>query len=208
MLMPETKRWPMAVVALASVAAGAMLAAWSSAEAPAPVQSPMVAIVDVIAVMDSLDEAKDQDAKFQARAKTLEQQIKDGKAREQALKADVEALSKDDPTRKEKEMAYLLEAYTNQGKGRLLQELILDEGAEIRRSLYTKVVASIDTMAKKSGYDLVLLDDRKTPLSKEGPDERVVGSILQKKILFCGEPLDITKDVSQQMNNDWAAKRR
>lgn len=201
-------RWS-AVVLLgaALLGAGGVLAAWRGAEPPQP--SPTsIAVVNVMQVIDSLDEAKELNRQFRERAKSFEQQLKDAKTKEQAMKADWDTLAKDDPTRKDKEMAYILERQSNETKARLLQQLVLAEGGNIRRNLYEKVTAAVQTLAQASNYQLILLDDRNIPLPTDAPDDQVISTILQKKTLYCAESLDITGIVIQRMNNDFAAIRK
>lgn len=86
-------------------------------------------------------------------------------------------------------------------------ELVLSlENGRMYRELYQKALTTVEGIAAREGYDLVLLDDRAIKVS-EGDAERVTASILARQILYATESIDITQAVIDQMNNDYAVGR-
>ncbi len=206
---PGNGRFGTVVLAAALLGIACLLGAAAGEHAEqVSAQGSTVAVVDPIEVFDALNESKELLAGFRTRGEEMSKKLDDAKVRESALKADFEAAAKDDPLRREKELAWLRAKFANEAEGRLQQELMDLEGADIRRKLYHKVVQTVETIATRNRIDLVLNDDRKLPPYPGGPDDRVVLSIRQgRKVLYGAGTIDITKQVIDQMNNDFAAKR-
>lgn len=199
-------RWSVVILAAAACLSGAsLLAAWSSQVGTA--QPTVVATVDAMSVIDGLNEAKALLAEYKSRAEALSKKYKEGMATEQALKADLESLPRNDPAWRTKYLAYKKLQYANEADKQGMQAELDDAGGEIRRKLYLKVVEAVQKLAKTARYDLVLLDDQKVALPNEGSEMNVITMIVQKKILYRADHVDITNQVVLAMNNDYAAKR-
>ncbi len=197
------RSWNLALVVGGLLAlAGLMIAA---TPAP-PAESTSVAVVKVIKAMEQLDEIQELLAEYQKRGKAIEEKLKTGKDREDALTADRDATKPDDPTFREKMLAVLRQQAANKADVQLYNTLLAVEGGDIRAQLYSKILDAVKRIAERDGYDLVLLDDHGAGLPN-GSDDDVKGWISQRKVLFRHDRLDITDQVVTMLNNDFAAKK-
>lgn len=204
--MNRSKRAWSSVVpwAAACVSGAALMAALTQ---PGRTQPAVIATVDVMVVMDGLKEAQALEAQYKARGEALNKQYKEGIAREQALKADLESLPRNDPTFRAKYFDYRKQQFANEADRQAMQAELDDEGGEIRRGLYQKVIAKVQQIAAQARYDLVLLDDLRVKVPEEGSERGVLAGIQMKKVLYRGDALDISRLVIDAMNNDYAARR-
>ena len=80
-------------------------------------------------------------------------------------------------------------------------------GGEMLRDLYMKVDAAAENLAKKNGYDLVLVSDEKAPIPQD--DQAAARrAMLLKRMLYVNPTLDITQELVQTMNNEFAMGKR
>jgi hypothetical protein len=75
--------------------------------------------------------------------------------------------------------------------------------AEMLRTLYVKVDKAAEMLAKKNGYDMVLVSDEKAPIPEED-GEAAYRAILFKRMLYVGTTLDISQELLQTINNEYA----
>lgn len=190
--------------AAACLSGAALMAAFAQ---PGKLQPAVIATVDVMVVMDALKEAQALEAQYKARGEALNKQYKEGIAKEQALKADLESLPRNDPSFRAKYFDYRKQQFANEADRQAMQAELDDEGGEIRRRLYQKVLAKVQQLASQARYDMVLLDDLRVKVPDEGSERGVLAGIQMKKVLYRGDTLDISKLVIDAMNNDYAAKR-
>jgi Skp family chaperone for outer membrane proteins len=196
-----------AVVGVACVAATAVYTKAQGGAPQATAAPTRVALVDLERLMAGLNELKDRNKtadaaregyfqelkKIQEELKTMEINLKDNIPREATqermnMRADI------------LEKRQLLEFRTKRYDTLWDQQL-----GVIIRDLYTKTTRQIDAFAKREGFDLVLLDDRAIKLPEEAGMKDVNGLILNKRVLFASDALDITDRLVQVMNNEYAA---
>ncbi len=89
------------------------------------------------------------------------------------------------------------------------------EQADIEKSLlmqdlYMRIRGAITEMAEIEGYDIVLMDDSKDPLSlnpdaRASRDAQVRQQIRTKRVLYSSPAVDITDALIERMNNAFAA---
>jgi Skp family chaperone for outer membrane proteins len=86
----------------------------------------------------------------------------------------------------------------------------LDKG-EALRAIYTKILAAVEELAKKDGYQLVLFDERSFMPLPEGDanvsDNTMKTVIQSRRTLYAAPDIDITGDLVQLMNTKYAAGR-
>jgi len=66
-------------------------------------------------------------------------------------------------------------------------------------------VAGVDAFAKQEGFDIVMLDDRAMQLPSQASMRDFNQIIVNKRVLFAREGLDVTDRLVTVMNNDYAA---
>jgi Skp family chaperone for outer membrane proteins len=197
---------------LALLGAGALVligAAWragaSSAPPPVAAAAPTaVAFVDFKRVYESLKETTDRAARtfaqreaFQKEVDTLSKQLK-------ALQADVEAAKEGSPAWVEANFAYqeaeIGARARTEGFDRRLS-LMLGNNS---RELYLKFLGTLDFFAQREGWDAIVLDDRGISMPDLAPNDKVTEIIGNKKVLYLGAKADITDEIIEVMNNDYA----
>ena len=93
---------------------------------------------------------------------------------------------------------------TAKARKNIYQSLINVEKGEVIKPLYDKLLAGIDEIAGKEGYDLVIFDNRKLEVPQDV--QAVVNEVIQQKsILHAKDSLDITDQVITLMNNKYKA---
>lgn len=170
-----------------------------------PPAAPVIAVVDLDAVLQGLNEKKDRESALQSTLKDLQTRVsalgeeaKNEQAKlEQATPADKPALAK---ALREK---IIRAEFEKQYSEKLLGEM----SGEVIREIYLKIDAATERLAKQNGYQLVLASDEKNPIPERGSTGDILRSIATKRMLFVDPSLEITQEVVTLMNNEYAAKK-
>lgn len=203
---PQARNWTAALLA------GALLAlflAWQAGATHAEqrrAEPVAVAVVNLEKTMDGLQEVRALNADFQRRVQRMQETLNELETQAEAIQADIETLelTRDERRDKQREL-FELNALAEARSEALTQFASVDQGTIIR-DVYVKVKASIADIARREGYDIVLLDDRPLQVPRNAPFSEVNRVLLNKTILFAGENVDITDRVITQMNNEFAAQ--
>lgn len=163
-----------------------------------------VAIVDLERVMKGLKEKdkrendmKDRIAAFQVTMDDLKKTL-DGLTKQLELTPKDNVLGIREIKQKQIETAALADA-----RKQALQTLISIETGEILRSMYMKINASVDQIAEKDGWDMVLLDNRSIKIPDTVTDREINFIIQSRTVLNAANSIDITDDVITLMNNEY-----
>ena len=217
-----SNRWSRSLIALslaaACILAGAVLRSARATESEAALagQSTGVAIVNFKRIFEGLTE-------FTEGMKIIDDQKKESQAKIDELKTqltkaneDIKNLPKDTNLRdrlsmqqKALEVEALLEA-----RVKTLSLALQVQAGDLMRQVFDKVIETSDRLAKKDGWDIVLIDDRgvkppermKTEDGREGRRLTVgeVESVIQKRhILMAVKRVDITDSLIQMMNAEF-----
>ena len=186
------------LVALVGWRAGA-----ESAEYRAMAQPNTVALVDVERALNELDELGALNAELGVRVEKRQKDLDALRIQIENLQAELLELP-DNATEQRRELrAQIFElSETAKARANAYQSLINIEKGEIIRPLYLKLLESVEEVAAKQGYDLVLFDNRalQVPQDVQG----VINEAIQAKtILYAGDSLDITDQIIVQMNNKY-----
>lgn len=87
------------------------------------------------------------------------------------------------------------------------QILNLRKGDAFRR-LYQRISAAAEELATQQGFDLVVIDDSEFDLPERESGDQVMLRILNRRVLYSAEQIDITKQLEQLMNQKYAAGNR
>ena len=206
--MSLTRIRPVHVIgALALSVAGLGIFRAGAVAAPAawPPPATSVAVVDMEKLMGNSSEVK-------ARNESLAKWVEPEQAKLQALaddlkkkKAALELLSKESPDY----IPNLVEAKkvenNLEGSRKLAQDMVDLKKGDMLREVYKKAVSAVDSLAKREGWQIVLLDDRNLKIPQVATDRDVNSVILNKRILFADDSVDITARVIVEMNNAFNA---
>lgn len=190
-----------AALAFALASGGALVAA---ANKPRAVT---VAVVDVQKVFNSLDEKASVEADITQQTESLQKQEQDKQTALKALQADLSVLvagtkAYDDTQDKLENKAIEFKVW-QQFNQRKLEH---DKAARLE-ALYKKVVDAIGSIAKSSGYDLVLFKDNTGDIKGEN-QQQLAAMIQVRKVLYSAPDLDITDQVTQKLNNEWNNRKK
>lgn len=197
------------MVLIAACAAAFGAAAWArrpadtNFAAPAPTA---IAIVDLEKVMNQLTELKDKNQDVESRGKQLQSKL-DGvvdevKAVDEQLKMvpTTEVRRRQDLILQKRELEASIET-----KKKVYQKQIDLDNGDVIRELYIKILAAVEAVSKKEGFDLVIVDDRTIAMPPGGTSAQYGELIQSRRVLYANEALNITDRVFTIMNNDYAS---
>lgn len=197
--------WRWSLVAALVLLGGAVLS-HSIAPANATLHqsaSKPVAVVDLERLIDLLDERSKRQADLEDMGNRLEQRVNGLREQLQAKLDERETASQSRRGALFEEIVRLQtslqaeEEYATRIAGELLTRLKLD--------LYGKVLTSVKQYAESAGYDLVLSDDSAGELPSNSGLQALEVAMMSRKVLFARQTVDITEDVANRMNADYAA---
>jgi Skp family chaperone for outer membrane proteins len=221
MNQPHGIRWRNALLVVGlCITAVATGAAWRApAASPPPPPPTAIAIVNLQTLFDGLTEFKEGMATIAEKRKEAEAKL--NKVTEDLKKAqtDLEAL-KDPPLAIRLDFAQRIAEYKSLGKTRkdTLTEVLQYTGGDIERKVFLKAIKAAEVLAKKDGWDMILLDDRHVVPPERTPGEngvevpltmRQVESIMQERhILVASDRVDVTPALITLMNNDYKSGKK
>ena len=177
-----------------------VLCALVSVRANAQQKPTHVAVCDVQHVFENLREKVEIEADLQAMAEQFQQEGEQRATKLRDLQHDLELLAKDSDAHSKKveqigDAVIELQVY----KG-IITQRINRERALKTEYLYRKMLKAIGDVAKENAYDLVLFKERKVDFSKV-KREALNAAISLRKVLWSSDELDITEQVTTNLNN-------
>ncbi len=166
-------------------------------------QAKPVAVVDLERLIDMLDERAKRQADLETMGNRLEERVNALRTQLQAKLDERETASQSRRGALFEEIVRLQtnlqaeEEYATRIAGELLTRLKLD--------LYEKVLVSVKEYAESAGYDLVLSDDSSGVLPRNSGLQALEVAMMSRKVLFARPTVDITADVANRMNTNYAA---
>ena len=166
------------------------------------------ASVDLSKVLASLNSRADAEKQLESMRQEIEDTLKN---RVDAIKArEEEIIAKGAAAPLEEQIEVMvarnqLDAY-RQTK---LEQLDLEKSLMLR-NLYKEILEAIDSLALAQGYDMIMVDDTGIELSLN-PESRLTREaqirqqIIQRRMLYRGETVDITDELVVRMNNAFKA---
>ncbi|MCC7147283.1 MAG: OmpH family outer membrane protein [Phycisphaeraceae bacterium] len=195
--------WSFSAFALLTLAG--LLVAQNNAPATSPAR---IAVVDVSAVLNGLEEKVQIEADLQVEGQRLKDEEKARQEELRQLESDLKMLSPDNDGYAAKQQQFDQKRVELQAWSVYHTQRLSRDSASRVVALYKKLLETIKKSAQTSGYDLVLFKDQ--PLDRiAGLDnlkpEQAVELIQNRKVLFAADPFDITDQVRNLMNNEFAA---
>lgn len=188
------------VVALVGWRAGA-----ESTELHLKAEPSAVAIVDIERALNSLSELTDKNTALKKRVDAKQEDLNALAKQIEGLDGELKLLP-ENATEKRRELRARMFELTETANARknAFQSLINIEKGEIIHPLYLKMIDSINEIATKEGYDLVLFDNRNLKVPADAITQSVVNEVIQQKsILYANNARDITDQVILLMNNKY-----
>jgi Skp family chaperone for outer membrane proteins len=197
------RRLLIAALTLLPLAAGALGLASAHRSGSGVPNPPLIATINVGEAIKGLDEYKAMQAEFKKRAEQFQEELK------------TKRTSIEDDQKRHDTMP------TGAPKKALAQKMIRDalqlkfdseyatqfmdqmEG-ELLRELGERVAAVVKELAQTNKYTLVMADDSERRPARGGANE-VMGSILSKRLWYVDPDHDVTKELIDMMNNQFAA---
>jgi len=211
---PRRSAW-LAIAATATIATAATLGYFAAATAnannaannlSAPPQ-PVVAIISLTKVLESLDEAV-------AAARDLETIDQGLKSRVDTMVRELEALGEDirmlppgSPERLQAEQRFRELRIRIEVEQNIRKLRIEEEYASNLNRIFDSIRQATTAISRRNGYTLVFYDDStaETPPGRAGVDA-IRGAINQRRVAFVDNRHDITQEVIDFMNNQFARR--
>lgn len=211
--MNHDRLWRWAIVGvLATIAAGIWVGLSSSASArnnmlntPSPTS---VAVVDIAAVLDRLDEKIDQEQNLKRVAEERRDFVKGMTDKIDSLKSELAILPADsDEARTKREEVVRLEALRRieaEIAAQVVESLQVTKQVELVR----KIMDASKRVAQRDGWSIVLTDDRNAANAPDGQQFRIdqqLQLLAQQTVIAADNLTEITEEVIRLMNNEYKA---
>lgn len=172
-----------------------------------------VAVVDLGLLAEKLQEAEVERGRLEAEEKRRQTELDQIVNRLKDAQSRFEMLPKDDAAGRFKIRAEMSELEVHVKVRRELLKQGLDiEGVKVTRGLYVRMMEAIDRVAKREGYDLVLVNDSyllgMLPAEVSTPQsaENVQRIVRERRVLFASPRIDLTERLISEMNNEYRAR--
>jgi Skp family chaperone for outer membrane proteins len=196
------------VMAVAGLAVPAARSATARFAPPATV----VAVVDMQKAINGLDELKARNdanqKKADARVAELTKIRDELKKQNEELEKSAQMAPAGSNEIMNKRAELMVRAQTLDAQANAYKQLTRLDAGDVLRDMHGKVMAGIDTLAKREGIDLVIADDRALEIPNPASDEDVGRAINAKRVLFVSPTIDLTQRVLTQVNNDFNAGKK
>lgn len=172
----------------------------------APPSPPVVGLVDLERLINNLTELKAQNDKIEAKTTDRNKELRDLENELKAKQKTIDEVPKENVNERIRLVADYIErsAYAKTRRD-VLQQINNLERGEIVRSLYIKMLTTLEQFAANNNYDLVMMDDRTIELPLGGTNEDYNTIVRNKRVLFASRKMDITDEIITIMNNAYAA---
>lgn len=185
--------------------AGVTVAAFNtqSTDAQNAKKPAVIAVVDVQKVFANLKERDAVEADITQQTEALQKEATERAQKIKELEADLPLLAKDSKAWKEtrenlERMAIEFKAWQEFKKRSLEREKVIRI-----QELYQKAIDQIGKVAERDGYDLVLFKDQ-TEAPSTSNQQQIAAIIQNRKLLYAAERMDITDQITQVLNNQFA----
>lgn len=207
--MSDSPRWRLGVVAAIAIVACSLSVAMvrsATAQGAANRARPSaVAVVSISKILENLDERTDKEGELASLGRKREDEVNALGEKARAAMADLDVLPKGTADWKAKrEEALRMEAQFRLEKQ--IAELTLGEQQKsMQLALFNKIVAAVKAYAEREGFDLVVTNDSNATIPEDLPDQQFLAAVTGRRVVFASDDIDITDEVSLDMNNAYKA---
>lgn len=199
-------------IALILAAAFAWHAGANTAAVRPPAQPTAVATVDIVEVFERLNERSDLEAQLQERLKSRQAQLEEISRNMRAIQDDLDpesgTLVRGTDRYYERVRELTEQRAVGEARSQAFQQIVSIDQGNLRRQLYTKIVAAVEKIAERDGIDIVLFDDSgfEIPGEREpASNQDVYRAIVTKSVIYTHPTADLTERVVTLMNNEYTA---
>jgi len=171
-----------------------------------------IGTVELQRLMDSLKELQNANAGMKANFDNYKAQMKQFSDRAKAIDDELKTvIPKTDAKLRAQKNAELFEIKSLvEARENTFSRLMDMEQGDIIRGIYQKALAATETLAKREGYDMVLLNDTVLGFGGDLADKRlgmreVTDIIRSRKLVYSNPAVDVTDRLIQIMNNEYEA---
>lgn len=189
----------LAATALALTFGAAVLVTAQSAPAARPTS---IAVVDLSAVLNKLEEKTSVEADLQVQTQQLKQEQTVKEQEINQLRADLDVLSPDSEAYQSKQEALEEKTVELQAWTAYQTQKLNRQAAEQIERLYRKMLEAVEQTAKARGCDLVLFKEQAVNF-RGAKREQLPLLIQNRKVLYSAPDLDLTQEVLTLMNNQY-----
>jgi Skp family chaperone for outer membrane proteins len=176
-----------------AIGASAMMAAKPTA----------IAVVDVVKVRNALEEAREVTAEIERELQKFQNEDKARIQEIEELRQDLDLLEASTPAYDEKRQDLLFKMVEARTWQEVKKAQLNSEHAIQLERLYMKIVGAARDIGQLRGFDIVMSAERKIDFTKANAQE-IDALVALRKLLWYTEEIDITEQVIQKMNNDFA----
>jgi Skp family chaperone for outer membrane proteins len=201
------KNWLIALLTIALIATLTTFASVGKArEAAIIAPTNGIATIDLERVFNTINERTDRLKELQAYQAQLKAELDKLKADSAAARAAAEAMQ--GPER-EAGIQKAAELEINAGVRERLYETLLDRRtSELFRGLYMKIAQAAKSVSEKNGYAMVLASDEGVEIPQRISSQDIQRVISLRRFVYTNPQADITQQLIDQLNGDYAAGKR
>jgi Skp family chaperone for outer membrane proteins len=164
--------------------------------------SPIIAMVDIPKVLEGLKEREARDKELEAAKGELQKKGEELTKGLEAEKAKIEPMA-NTPAKVVAAKAFRQKSLQAEFDMNYGKSLLAEQQATGLRELFDKIVTASAELAKARGYHLVISNDETVPV--RGNTEEVSRTISLKRFIYVDPSMNITDELVQYMNNQYAA---
>lgn len=171
-----------------------------------------IGTVELQHLMDSLKELQNANAGMKTRVDSYKAQMKQFSDRAKAIDDELKnTIPKTDAKARAEKNAELFEIKSLvEARENTFSRLMDMEQGDIIRGIYEKAIKAAETLAKREGYDMIILNDTVLGFSGDLADKRlgmreVTDIIRSRKLVYSNPSVDVTQRLIDIMNNEYEA---
>lgn len=203
MTMARSFRGWIVIAAAACAAATLAVGAGAVSGMRKPPIPPVIAVVDIGAVINGLDERAEKDAAFNARRTEFQESLDRWKKKIDDQRTQLEAMPPG-PQHRALNENIIKDGLQAQAEKEFAERLLDQLFGEYLRDLNSKITEAAKELATKNGYTMVLTSDERIQIPSGGARD-VERAITFKRMLYVDPTHDVTKELITMMNNAFAA---
>lgn len=164
-----------------------------------------VAVVDVAKILSGMDQVKTQKAKLQVDFEAKQKSLEDMQKKIKDLSEQVKAAKEDSPEKRQLAFDQIKAEAELKMTGDLYQRMVNLRQGDLFKDAYKAMDAAIDSVARATGYQLVLRNDADVTLPANISGSDMETFIANQRVFYADSSVDITDQVVQLLNNEFKA---
>lgn len=163
-----------------------------------------IALVDLERVINNLDERTARENELRSFIQERRGVIDGKQKRLDQLEDELKLLPEGAAARQTKAEEVARQRMEIQFEQQILEQLLQVKRGDVFKGLFERVLDASKRLAQARGYLLVLSNDSGARL-QPGTDQQLQIQMVSRRVLYGDASLDISNDIVQMLNNEWAA---